>query len=136
MTSYGILLVDLSWDNEDLALVDKSTLLHHANDLGTGTQALLYVREPIDAVIAEAEITGEIIETEAPVVGTPVQGVAKLYLVPLKVRRFKDHTEPLSLHRLRMILGSDFSVFDETWIPLTEEQYQQITALWEKPKLS
>jgi hypothetical protein len=31
-------------------------------------------------------------------------------------------------------LGSDFSIFDEEWIPLTDEQYQTLIGEWERNK--
>src|SRR4051812_47001487 len=64
MTAYGILLVDTSWVNNDSVEIDKTTHLRHKDRLIEGTRALIYVRAPIDAVVAEAELTGEIVESE------------------------------------------------------------------------
>ncbi|MCZ2097537.1 MAG: hypothetical protein LC121_14980 [Anaerolineae bacterium] len=115
----------------------------------------MYVRAPVDAVVAEATLTGAVIETDgippdpafnpaipanlrservinrietetAPPTVTGSQSVANIYRVPLRVDRLKGQTPPIPLARLRMILGSDFSVFDETWIPLSRAQYRQI----------
>jgi hypothetical protein len=163
MTAYGILLVDTSWANHDSVEIDKTTRLRHKDRLIAGTKALIYVREPIDAIVAEAEIAGNFIETETEppdpafnpaipanlrleheidrietetgserqptaMVGNPV--MANTYRVPLKVVRLKGHTSPIPFTRLQVILGSDFSVYDETWIPLSEDQYGEIVALW------
>ncbi len=156
MTTYGILLVDTSWANHDTTVIDKATFTRHKDDLKAGTKALIYVREPVDAIVAEAEITSSVIETEADAEVNPavtgnlglegaVQSIdadappvayhdrrelAHSYRVPLNIVRLKGRTAEIRLNRLQMILGSDFSVFDETWIPLGEEQYQAITAVW------
>jgi hypothetical protein len=160
LTAYGILLVDTSWANHDSVEIDKTAHLRHKDRLVEGTKALIYIREPVDAIIAEAEITGDIIETETdppdpafnPAIPanlhsereierleteadplTAVTGnqvMAKTYYVPLKVVRLKGQTPPIPLARLQTILGSDFSVYDETWIPLTEKQYRAVAALW------
>ena len=154
MTTYGILLVDTSWSNEDTALIEKAAFLRHQNLLGTDTKALLYMREPVDAVVAEAEITSDVIETEAellnhaervvkresdetqtmtrpPLIIHPGSEVAHDFRVPLKILRGKGpQTPPIPLSRLQAILGPDFSVYDETWIPLSEDQYNEIIAVW------
>jgi hypothetical protein len=158
MAEYGILLVDTSWTNHDTVVINKSSALHHKARLVAGTKALIYVREPIDAVIAEAEVTGDIIETESEaIVNASVAGNTRLegatvatdaaappvalhetrdlehsYRVPLKIVRLKGRTPEIPLNRLRAVLGSEFSVFDETWIPLSKAQYQAVTALWAK----
>jgi len=62
--------------------------------------------------------------------------MGKNYQVPLKIVRVKGQIAPIPLSRLRTILGSDFSVFDETWIPLSEAQYSEISALWDPKKVS
>lgn len=162
MTAYGILLVNTSWSNEDLIQIDKTTHLRHRERLVEGTQALIYVREPVDALVAEATITAPVLETETeprdpafnPAIPanlrlereidrvrsetepsgslTPNHGLEKTFRVPLAVTRYKGRVEPIPLNRIQALLGSDFSVFDETWIPLTETQYEQLVALWEQ----
>ena len=161
MTPYGILLVDTSWNNDDSVQIEKATHLRHSPHLVAGAKALIYVREPLDAIVAEAEITGKVIETEteapdpafnsaipaelrqeraisrsgsevAPPVRPP-QPLEHTFLVPLSHLRLKGQVAPIPLPRLRVLLGSDFSVFDETWIPLTEAQYQQVAAEWDTP---
>jgi hypothetical protein len=154
MTSYGILLVDTRWSNEDTAQIERSAFQQHHDLLGKGTKALIYMREPIDAVVAEAEVTSNVIETEAERLDnadipmnrdthqtqtmtepplTPALELAHDYHVPLKLLRPKgQQTNPIPLNRLKAILGTDFSVFDETWIPLSEAQYDEISALWNK----
>ncbi|MBI1257742.1 MAG: hypothetical protein GC204_09750 [Chloroflexi bacterium] len=153
MTNYGILLVDTSWSNQNTAQIEKATFLRHKDLIGKGTQALIYMREPIDAIVAEAEITSDVIETEAelmdqsnlpisrdtqqsqtvgePLIGVPNVGMANDFHVPLKLIRPKgEQTKPIALATLKSILGTDFSVFDETWIPLSEDQYNEVIALW------
>jgi hypothetical protein len=151
MPTYGMLIVNTSWSNENTVQIDKTAFLRYKGLLGADTLALIYMREPIDAVVAEAEITSDVIETEAElleqvtdvpadrdaqiasqnVTSTPNRGVANEYHVPLKVLRPKgSQTTPLPLASLKTILGSDFSVYDETWIPLSDDQYNQIIALW------
>ena len=166
MTSYGLLLVDTSWTNQNKVEIDKTTHIRHRDRLIEGAKALIYVRAPIDAVVAEAEIAGDIIETEtmppdpdfnpsipanvhlerelndihsktdppAPISGN--QTVANTFHVPLNVTRMKGHTAQIPLSRLQTILGSDFSVYDETWIPLEKADYEAITALWSKEQVS
>jgi hypothetical protein len=121
--------------------------------IGKGAKALIYMREPIDAVVAEAEVTCDVIETEAellnhveipmnrdsqqtqsmsePILTTPNVGIADDFHVPLRLIHSKGpQTPPISLERLKMILGTNFSVYDETWIPLREDQYNEIIAIW------
>ena len=157
MTDYGILIADTSWANHDSVEIDKTAQLRHQDRLVKGTKALIFVRAPIDAIVAEAEVIDDIIETETPpdsafnpaipanlrserVIdrsetevspATPApQEMANAYHVPLKLMRLKAQIPPIPLKRLRMILGSDFSAFDETWIPLSQAQYRQIVDVW------
>lgn|GEM_PF-6137874 len=157
MTTYGILVVDTSWANHDSVQIDKTTHLRHKDHLIEGAKALIYTRQPVDAIVAEAELTGRVIQTETeleePVPASvhaerevqnlkqetepgvavhPSQEMERTFRVPLKVVRLKGKTEPIPLNRLQIILGSDFTVFDETWISLSQAQYGEITALWEK----
>jgi hypothetical protein len=159
MTTYGILVVDTSWANQDSVQVDKTTYLRHKDRLIEGAQALIYVRQPVDAIVAEAELRGNVIQTEtepeepalnpasvqperqinpmeqgteSPVVIHPSQQMEKTFRVPLKVVRLKGGVPSIPSNQLQMILGSDFTVFDETWIPLNESQYEAIVAFWEK----
>ncbi len=161
MTPYGILLVDTSWENQTSVQIEKATHLRHSDTLVAGAKALIYVREPVDAVVAEAQITGSVIEAESespdpafnPAIpadlrqqrevarsGSEVapqphlsQPFEHTFLVPLNPIRLKGQVIPIPLTRLRLLLGSDFSVYDETWIPLSEAQYQQVAAEWDKP---
>jgi hypothetical protein len=136
MTTYGILLVDTSWSNEDTVEIEKTTFLRYGDQLNAGTKVLLYVREPVDAIVAEAELSSAVIEheTASQGVSVPSQGaeMAHTYHAPLHVMRMKGQTEPIPLNRLQSVLGSDFSVYDEPWIPLAETQYWQIVALWDR----
>ncbi len=138
MTNYGILPVDNDWSNDSLTQIEKAAYLSHSDELITGTQALIYLREPVDAIIAEAELTGDIIETKTEPRNPDLSAeeLANTYLVPLKITRLRGHVPVIPLARLKLIFGEDFSVFDETWIPLSAEHYQQITALWEQAKAS
>lgn len=158
MTDYGILITDTSWANHDSVEIDKTAHLRHKDRLVDGTKALIFAQAPVNAIVAEAEITGDIIETDTPpsdpafnpaipanlrservierieteTAPAPpaTQEMANTYGVPLKLVRLKGQTTPIPLNHLREILGSDFSVFDETWIPLSKAQYKQITAVW------
>lgn len=160
MTPYGILLVDTSWENSDSVQIDKTTHVRHKNRLVKGAKALIYMREPVSAIVAEAELSGSVIQTETPPPDaafnpaipanlrsereierieaeaapqpTTSATMEKTFTIPLKLVRLKGQVAPLSLNRIQMVLGSDFSVFDETWIPLNESQYREIIALWEK----
>ena len=164
MTPYGILLVDTSWENSDSAQIDKTCYLRHKDRLIEGAKALIYMSEPVSAIIAEAEITGSIIETETPPPDpafnpaipanlrsereierieteaapppSTAQPMEKTFRVPLRLLRLKGQTAPIPLTRLQVLLGNEFSVYDETWVPLSEVQYAQIVALWEKAQIS
>jgi hypothetical protein len=136
MTTYGILLVDTSWANNDTAEIEKAASLRYKDQLIEGAKVLIYLREPVDAIVAEAELTSDVIEHETAPEGVSIPAggaeMAHTYHVPLHVTRMKGQVEPLTLNRLRAILGDNFSVYDETWIPLDEAQYGQIAALWDK----
>ena len=162
MNTYGILLVDTSWANDDSVRIDKMTSLHHRDHLVKGAHALIYMRAPVEAIVAEAVVTGSIVEQDEPpelsfnpaipenlhmeregalledeiagISAAPLTEMAKTYAVPLRVTRRKEHTPPIPLSRLRLILGSDFSVFDETWMRLSADQYRVIVAVWEKAR--
>lgn len=155
MTGYGILVVDTGWTNQNSVQIEKTTHLRHKDHLIEGAQALIYVRHPVDAIVAQAELTGQVIQMETepeaaaldpavsesagsdhepePGAAIPLnQALEKTFLLPLKLVRLKGQTEPIHINQLQIILGSDFTVFDETWIPLNEAQYEAILALWEK----
>ncbi|MFN8560137.1 MAG: hypothetical protein U0703_00510 [Anaerolineae bacterium] len=117
MTAYGILVTDTTWANHDSVEIDKAARLRHQDRLVDGTKALIYVRAPVDALVAEAEVTGDIveieteptdpafnpaipanlrseraierIETEAAPTPAVTQEVANTYRVPLKLVRLK-----------------------------------------------
>lgn len=146
MTTYGLLIVDTNWTNDDTVEVGKTTHLRHKNDLVAGAQALVYVRDPVDAIVAEVELTGGVIQDEnapeeptlnpavpesAGAVLTPSQLMEKTYSVPVRALRLKGQCEPLPINRVQKVLGSDFSAFDETWMPLTQAQYEALVALWQ-----
>lgn len=153
MSSYGILISNPDWANQAMIEIEKATYLHHQQALDSGTKTLIYLREPVDAVVASAEITGAPIETdsaapdmeggqvehmraEAAPPTSSAQALAHAYYVPLKITRLKGQTPPISLNRLQKTLGGEFSVYDETWIPLSREQYEAITADWDEEQLS
>lgn len=166
MSTYGILIADTSWANQDNLEIDKATYLRHKDELIEGTQALIYLREPIDAIVAAAEITGAVLQietlpfdpyfnpaipanlhlerelddihskTDPPPAPENNRETAKTYRVPLKVTRLKGQTPQIPLGRLQKTLGSDFTVFDETWIGLSKRQYQTIVAAWKKEQVS
>lgn len=164
MTPYGILLVDTSWEGSNSAQIDKTTYLRHKNQLIEGAKTLIYVREPVSAIVAEAELTGSVIETETPppdpafnpaipaslrsereieriatenaLPPATAQPMENTFIVPLRLLRLKGQTTPIPFARLQLALGSDFSVFDETWIPLSAAHYRQIVGFWEKAQTS
>jgi len=160
MTTYGILLVDPTWRDQTSASLEKTTVQHHRKSITPGTHALIYAQEPIDAIVAEAVISGELVETEtAPpdpslnppiyanvrsahaidVMSTPEnppdpitgkQEFGKNYRVPLDVTRPKTITTPIPLNRIKALLGESFDTVDEEWIPLKEEEYQLLVGEW------
>ena len=136
MTTCGILLVDTSWANEETIEIEKATALRYGEQLVEGTKVLLYLREPVDAIVAEAELSSAVIEHETAAEGVSLQApgteMANTYHAPLRVTRMKGQVAPIPLNRLQSILGGEFSVYDEPWIPLDEAQYGQIVALWDK----
>jgi hypothetical protein len=158
MAVYGILVVPPGWKEGDPATIDKTTHQHHADSLQTGARLLFYMKEPVDAIVSEGELTGEVSRTEAereepdavpantaspllPVEahsreemvrsgGQPVDH--RTYRLPYRVTRSRATTQAIPFVRLKMHLGSDFSVFDEEWIPLTEAQYNALMHEWER----
>lgn len=158
MTLYGILITNTDWTNHNAVEIEKAAFIHHGDKLIAGTQALIYLREPVDAVVASAEITGSVIAVDdAPDadLNTPRPSAAPeselneihsksdptsresppttalSHYVPLRLTRLKGQTPAIPLSQLQKTLGNDFSVFDETWIPLSRQQYEAITAHWE-----
>lgn len=161
MTTYGILVVDPTWHGQSSTTLDKATVQHHRKAITEGTHVLIYAKAPISAIIAEAVISGDLVETEtAPpdpsfnpaipgnlrsergleVMSTPdnppdpltnVQHFGKNYRVPLEVTRPKTTITPIPMNRLKALLGEGFTVMDEQWIPLKPEVYQALTREWE-----
>lgn len=160
MTTYGILVVDPTWHDQSSTTLDKATVQHHRQTLTQGARVLIYAKEPIDALVAEAVISGDLIETETvppdpafnPAIPAnlrserglealstpdnppdPITGTrhfGKNYRVPLDVTRPKMITPPIPLHRLKALLGEGFSIMDVEWIPLTPETYAALTQEW------
>lgn len=140
MTAQGILVVPPGWHEGDAATMDKTTALHHQDAFEVGTRLLFYMKEPVDAIIGEGEATGDVFqqdaeEPQAGDVATPVASTGidqRTYELPYQLVRNQVNTPPISLSTIQSIVGSDFSVFDEEWIPLTDEQYQALIQEWER----
>jgi hypothetical protein len=161
MTTYGILVVEPTWHDHDTATLDKSAYLRWGKQLQPGTRALIYVKAPISAIVAEAEIAGEMIETETappdpafnPAIDAnlrsqqvmrdvttperqpdPITGeqqFGKAYRIPLKIMRAKAVTPQITETMIQQRLTRAFSTFDESWIPLDEADYHKLVAAWE-----
>ena len=162
MTALGILVVQSDWRPGAPALIDKTTYQHHGDSFQSGTRFLVYVREPVDAIVAEGEITGETFQkqseaktialdperttsehvqrssTASPESGAPGAAESGIDLrtfeIPYQVVHTRIARPKLALGTIQARLGSDFSVFDEEWIPLTDEQYNTLTDEWERNK--
>src|SRR3954469_18538913 len=106
MTTYGILLVDTNWSNQNTAKIDKAAFLRHQNLLGVNTLALIYMREPIDAIVAGVEITSDVIETEAEL----------LDHAEVSTNRAGDHTR--TMKRPPMIIHPGSEVAHDFYVPL------------------
>lgn len=159
MTSYGILVVQPGWHNGDAATIDRTTYQHHGDAFQQGTRVLFYMKEPIDALVSEAELTGEIVhpdhEPEKPALDPaipaslraqepmrqmeseadrPMSGITRVdqrvHWLPYRTIHASHQQIPLGTIQAR--LGSDFAVSDDEWIPLTEEQYNTLVGEWEK----
>lgn len=160
MTRYGILVVDPAWRDQTSAVLDKATVQHHRKELVNGTHALIYVKEPVEAIVAEAVVSGDLLELDTappdPTSTIPVALAANTerglniqttpenppdpigskhefgvnYAVPLEVKRPKLLTTPISINRIKALLGEDFAVFDEEWLPLNEADYRKLTSEW------
>jgi hypothetical protein len=150
--------VQPGWKEGEAAAIDKSTYQHHGGSLQRGTRLLIYVKEPVDAIVGEGEAAGAASQTEAqreepdvvpantaspdlPVANqSPEQALKsggqsvdhRTYKLPYRVIRSKAETRQIPLTRVRTLIGSEFSVFDEEWIPLTEEQYNALIQEWER----
>ena len=61
MTTYGIFVVPPDWHEGKTATMDKTTFQYHGEELQPGTRLLLYMKEPVDAIVGEAEVTGMIV---------------------------------------------------------------------------
>ena len=78
MTTYGILVVAPDWQDQTSAPLDKATVLHDHAAFVSGTQALIDVKEPVDAIVAEAIFVGEVREVDtAPPGARPAPPVAE-----------------------------------------------------------
>jgi hypothetical protein len=162
--NYGILVVDPGWNDTETVTIEKAAYLRHRDTITKGSRLLIYIDEPISAVVAEAEATGEIAPlgreedagTLEPKENVPVWSGAFVnsqnagtrdgtgpaiiaatepveapqYRLPLRILRSKATTQPIPLPTLKTTLGSAFSTFDETWVEVTEEQYQAIVGEW------
>jgi hypothetical protein len=163
MTALGILVVQSDWRPGAPAIIDKTTYQHHGEAFQPGTRFLVYVREPVDAIVAESEVTGAAFQSEAnpdiaasnqamqanehvqqssPVTDTEtsvprmaVTGIdQRAFEIPYQLAQSRIASPKLHLDAIQARLGSDFSVFDEEWIPLTEAQYNTLIEEWERNK--
>lgn len=158
MTAFGILVVQPGWKEGEAAAIDKTTYQYHGESLQTGTRLLIYVKEPVDAIVGEGEAAGAVSHQEAereepdilpPNTASPdlpsaqqsPEGAVKsggqavdhrTYTLPYRVIRSRAETRLIPLTRVRALIGSEFSVFDEEWISLTEEQYSALIQEWER----
>lgn len=160
MATYGILIVEPTWRDQTTADLDKQTVQHHRSTLVNGAHALIYVQAPVDAIVGEAEIHGDLVETETvppdpalnPAIGAnlrsekaldlmsspdnppdPLTGVrrfGKNYRIPLRIIRSKMVTQPIPINRIKALLGDGFETFDEQWIPLHEDDYRLLVREW------
>lgn len=58
--NYGILVVDPGWNDTETVTIEKAAYLRHRETIHSGSRLLIYIDEPISAIVAEAEATGEI----------------------------------------------------------------------------
>lgn len=148
MTDHGILVVQPNWHEGQPLAIDKTTYQHHQDTFRAGTRMLLYMKEPTDAIIGEAEVTAEPVHPDADP-NSPIASAAgplahdstapapggidqRAFEIPYTMAHLKAQTTPIALNRIHTRIGSDFSVFDEEWIPLTETQYQALIEEWER----
>lgn len=160
MTAQGILVVQPGWHDGDAAVIDRATYQRHKDAFQKGTRVLFYMKEPVDALVGDAEVTGEPVHTdaapEAPVLDPaipaslrsqepmrrmetaeqPVRGGKRIdqrtYRLPYQMVHSHASSQKIPLGTIRARIGSDFSVFDDEWIPLTEEQYSALVGEWEQ----
>jgi hypothetical protein len=59
--NYGILVVDPGWHDTETVTIEKAAYLRHRDAIHSGSRLLIYIDEPISAVVAEAEATGGIV---------------------------------------------------------------------------
>lgn len=151
MTTQGILVVHPGWHEGDAAVLDRATYQRYQDELQEGTRVLFYMKDPVDALVGEAQVTGNPvqaeIEPEAPV-SDPVSPRAeepvrrmndpqpsridqRTYHLPYLMLHSIDNISQIPLGTIRARIGSEFGVFDDEWIPLTEEQYDALVGEWE-----
>ena len=160
MTKQGILVVHPGWHEGDAAVMDKATNQRHREAFQEGTRVLFYMKEPVDALVGEAQVTGAPVQTEtapeAPILDPaipaslraqepmrrmetaeqhPLRGGTRIdhrtYSLPYLMLHSPASSQQIPLGTIRARIGSDFAVFDDEWIPLTEEQYDALVGEWE-----
>jgi hypothetical protein len=151
--------VQPGWHEGDAAVMDRATYQRHKDAFLEGTRVLFYMKEPVDALVGEAEVTGEVVhatdESDEPILdpaipaslraqelmrkieagSEPLVGSQRFdqrtYRLPYHMIRSRISTPYIHLGTIKARIGSDFGVFDDEWIPLTEEQYNALVHEWE-----
>jgi hypothetical protein len=57
-----------------------------------------------------------------------------IYRLPYRMVRSQKNTPPIHLGTIKARMGSGFNIFDDEWIPLSEEQYNALVSVWEGSK--
>jgi hypothetical protein len=69
----------------------------------------------------------------------PLRGGTRIdhrtYSLPYLMLHSPDSHQQIPLGTIRARIGSDFAVFDDEWISLTQEQYASLVEEWEQSAL-
>jgi hypothetical protein len=122
----------LIYARKPLDAVIAEAVIADPADLGTDApEEAVFNPLPVD-VIATDDPSGT---ASAPRAGIVVGKMPELtenqvYYIPLRMTRTKAETAHIGAKQIAERLGREFIVFDETWIPLSEADYQAITRGW------
>lgn len=137
MTNYGIKLVWAGWDDEPTIGFSKRAAKRWADKLPAGTRMLLYETtgkpkgskaKGTKSIVGEVEVSGTFEDGEAVRVPDEQHDA----LIPVTVVRQRESVTPVSLERVREILGEEkYPRMGESWRPLSEAEYEALVEAME-----
>jgi len=131
MLKYAIATVSPDWNKHDVLALSKEAYMRFADEIDTGVRVLIYKSNPINAVVAEAEIPDHAfqkIEDWPQVDDHPKTGLNQPadYFVPLRVLYTRTFPNYISADKVDEAV--DIEQFPQIeWAFIDADAYHQLT---------